>query len=98
MLFAVVFTDKPGQGALRQAHLQAHIDWIDAHKHAVLVAGSLRKEPGDVPRGGLWLVEAESKDAVQALMQSDPFFTCGLRQQIEVLHYSKALPDHRALV
>ena len=30
MLFAVLFIDKPGQGALRAAHLAAHIAWVDA--------------------------------------------------------------------
>ena len=57
----------------------------------VLVAGSLRAEPGDVPKGGLWVVEAPTKAAVLELMQSDPFYICGLRQGAEVLHWSKAL-------
>lgn len=48
-------------------------------------------EPQAVPRGGLWVVEAPSKEAVLALVQSDPFYTCGLRQDVEVLHWSKAL-------
>ena len=30
MLFAVLFTDKPGQGALGAAQLAAHIAWLDA--------------------------------------------------------------------
>lgn len=98
MLFAVLFTDKPGHGALRAEHLQAHIAWVDQHKDVVLVAGSLREEPHDVPRGGLWVVEAESRAAVFELMKTDPFHTCGLRQSVEVLYWSKALPDHRALV
>ena len=97
-LFAVLFTDRPDHGELRAEHLQAPIDWVDAHQDQVLVAGSLRHEQGDVPKGGLWIVEAESKDAVYALMQSDPFTTCGLRQGVEVLHWSKALPQHKALV
>lgn len=93
MLFAVLFTDKPGQGALRAEHLQAHIDWVAAHRVNVLVAGSLRETPEATPRGGLWIVEADSKEGVHTLMQSDPFFTCGLRQSVEVLHWSKALED-----
>lgn len=98
MLFAVFFTDKAGHGQLRAEYLQAHVDWIDQHKLTVLVAGSLREEPQDVPRGGLWVVEAESKADVFEMMKSDPFYTCGLRQSIEVLHWSKALPNHKALV
>jgi uncharacterized protein len=93
MLFAVLFTDKPGQGALRAQNLQAHIDWVAEHRASVLVAGSLRTEPGAVPKGGLWIVEAASKAAVLDLMKSDPFYTCGLRQGVEVLHWSKALQD-----
>lgn len=97
MLFAVIFTDRPGQGALRSDHLQAHIDWVVANQSQVRVAGSLRDEPGQVPKGGLWIVEAESKEAVHRLMQTDPFWTCGLRERVEVLHWSKAL-DQRVLV
>lgn len=97
MLFAVLFTDKPGHGALRAQHLEAHVQWVAQHQHTVLVAGSLREEPGAVPRGGLWIVEAASRDAVHALMQTDPFWTCGLRQGVEVLHWRKAL-EQRVLV
>lgn len=50
-----------------------------------------------MPKGGLWIVEAESKDSVHQLMQTDPFWTCGLRQRVEVLHWSKAL-DQQVLV
>ena len=32
MLFAVLFTDKPGHGALRTQHLQAHVDWVAQRK------------------------------------------------------------------
>ena len=97
MLLAVIFTDKPGCGGLRQQHLQAHIDWVARHKDIVRVAGSLRVEPGTLPKGGLWIVEAESKAAILELMQTDPFWTCGLRQHVEVLHWNKAL-DEQVLV
>ena len=93
MLFAVLFTDVPGQAALRAKNLEAHIRWVAEHRDTVLVAGSLRNEPDEVPKGGLWIVEAPSKSAVLDLMQSDPFYTCGLRKNVEVLHWSKALED-----
>ena len=97
MLFAVIFTDRPQQGALRAEHLQAHIDWVAAHQDTVRVAGSLREAPDQVPKGGLWIVEAASAQAVHDLMQTDPFWTCGLRERVEVLHWSKAL-DRQVLV
>lgn len=91
MLFAVIFTDKPGHGPLRAQHLQSHIAWVAEHQATVLVAGSLRVNPEETPKGGLWIVEAPSKATVLELMKSDPFYTCGLRQNVEVLHWSKAL-------
>ena len=97
MLFAVLFTDRPDQAALRATYLQAHIDWVAAHQEQVRVAGSLREPLGQVPKGGLWIVEAESKDLVHQLMHTDPFWTCGLRESVEVLHWSKAL-DQQVLV
>ena len=91
MLFAVIFTDKPGQGALRADHLQAHIEWVAMHQDTILVAGSLRTEPDAVPKGALWVVEAPTREFVLNLLKSDPFYQCGLREDIQVLHWSKAL-------
>jgi len=97
MLFAVIFTDKPGHASLRAENLQAHVTWVAKHQDSVLVAGSLRDHPESVPKGGLWVVEAGSKEAVFEIMKSDPFYTCGLRQDVEVLHWRKAL-DRKVLV
>ncbi|WP_395055678.1 YciI family protein [Polaromonas sp.] len=91
MLFAVIFTDRSGQGTLRAEHLTAHIEWVAAHQDVVLVAGSLRSEPEAIPRGGLWVVDAASKQEVLDLMKSDPFYTCGLRDRVDVFYWSKAL-------
>lgn len=98
MLFAIIFTDKPGCGDLRAAHLQAHIDWLEAHRELVPVGGSLRTEPGAVPQGGLWIATAESKAQLEALIQSDPFFIAGLRQHYEILHWSKANDARKVLI
>ncbi|MDO9192155.1 MAG: YciI family protein [Undibacterium sp.] len=93
MLFAVRFTDKTGLGAVRQQHMSAHIAWLDERQATIKVAGSLRQTPDDLPLGALWIVEAESTAAVEALYQTDPFWTHGLRQSVEILHWSKAFPD-----
>jgi uncharacterized protein len=60
MLFAVIFTDKAGCAEIRAAKLEAHIDWLERHKDVVPIGGSLRNEPGDIPKGGLWIAVAES--------------------------------------
>lgn len=93
MLFAVRFTDKPDRLAVRKQYLQAHIDWLYEVKDMVLVGGSLRHQPQDSPVGGLWVVEATSKEDIERLIESDPFWIHGLRERYEILHWSKAHPE-----
>ena len=98
MLFAVIFTDKPGHSEIRTANLQAHIEWLEQNKDIVPIGGSLRDLPGEVPKGGLWIAEAASKAQIEDLIKSDPFFTAGLRQSYEILHWSKANAERKVLV
>jgi uncharacterized protein len=97
MLFAIIFTDKPGCGDLRAANLQAHIDWLEVNKAIVPIGGSLRRDLGEVPIGGLWIAQAASKAELEALIRTDPFYIAGLRQSHDVLHWSKA-NEHRTVV
>lgn len=98
MLFAVIFTDKPDQGEVRAANLPAHIEWLERHQDLIPVGGSLRHEPCDLPKGGLWIAQAESKSQLEALIKTDPFFIAGLRQSCEILHWSKASANRRVLI
>ncbi|MCZ8112563.1 MAG: YciI family protein [Betaproteobacteria bacterium] len=98
MLFAIIFTDKLGHGAVRAANLQAHIEWLEQNKELIPVGGSLRHEPGETPIGGLWIAEADSKDQLEELIRTDPFFIAGLRESYEILHWSKANAQRKALV
>jgi uncharacterized protein YciI len=60
MFFVVIFTDDVELSELRIAHLQAHIDWLEQHQAIVPIGGSLRRELGEVPKGGLRIANAPS--------------------------------------
>ncbi|MDI9332823.1 MAG: YciI family protein [Cytophagales bacterium] len=98
MLFAIIFTDKLGYEEVRARHLQAHINWLEQNKELVPVGGSLRHEIGETPIGGLWIAEAESKEQLENLIRSDPFFIAGLRESYEIFHWSKANAQRKVLV
>ncbi len=98
MYFVVRFKDKPESLDIRQRFLADHLQWLDQHQSAVLVAGSLRAGPEAAPEGALWVVEAESRAAVEELFQTDPFWAQGLRQSYEILLWSKAFPERRVPV
>jgi hypothetical protein len=98
MLFVARFTDKPDIAERRAELLDAHFDWLAANDDKVLIAGSLRTDVGGASLGGLWIIEADSKAAAEAVYQTDPFFANGLRAKVEVFHYVKAHPDKTATI
>lgn len=98
MLFAVRFTNKPGTAELYQNFMPAHLQWLEENRSTVLVAGALRTEPGATSLGALWIIEAPSRAAAQDVFKTDPFWVQGLRESVEVLHWSKALPDRPAVL
>jgi uncharacterized protein YciI len=98
MLFVVRFKDAPNTLELRERLLPAHLEWLDERQSDVLVAGSLRAEPGAPPLGACWIVEAAGTAEVQSIIASDPFWKGGLRAGVEILHWSKAFPDRRSSV
>ena len=98
MLFAVIFNDKSNCGDIRSQNLQAHIEWLEKNKAVIPIGGSLRRELGETPKGGLWIAEAESKAELDALLKTDPFFTAGLRDSYEILHWSKANAERKVLI
>jgi len=73
--------------------MEAHLEWIEANRSWVLLAGSLREAPGIAPVGGLWVVDAASKEDVLEKIESDPFWTAGLRSGVDVFFWGMALPD-----
>jgi uncharacterized protein YciI len=92
MLFVARFTDKPGIAERRTELLEEHFAWL-ASNDRVLIAGSLRSDVGGDSVGGLWIIEANSKEDAEAVYQTDPFFANGLRAKVEVYHYVKANPE-----
>ncbi|MCA0177860.1 MAG: YciI family protein [Proteobacteria bacterium] len=92
-LFAVRFEDRPGCGELRRTLLAAHLAWAATHAEVLRVAGSLRTEPSATPVGGLWVVRAPNRAAVEALIAIDPFTVGGLRARWDIWYWSKALPQ-----
>ena len=98
MLFIVRFTDDPSRLSVRQTFMSDHLAWLKENGSSVLVAGSLRTEVTANPIGACWVVEAESKDEVEKLLRTDPFWIHGLRERCEVLHWMKAFPERKVPV
>lgn len=98
MLFFVRFTDHTDRLAVRQAHLEAHMQWLEAHEDAIRIGGPLREDPATNPVGAMWLVEAADRSAVEGLLATDPFWIHGLRASVEILEWRRAVPKGPATI
>jgi uncharacterized protein len=98
MLFIVQFEDKPGMAELRQKLIADHFAFLDSRKDKVLVAGSVREIPSDLPLGGLWIVEAENETEVRNIFKGDPFWMSGMRASVRINRWVKAFPDRKTPV
>ncbi len=90
MRFVALLEDRPDTGALRDANAEAHEAFLRQHKGTIVMAGALREQADACPIGGLWLFEAESREAVEAIIAEDPFYKAGMRARIRVLDWSTA--------
>ncbi len=98
MLFAVLFEDNPYLVYdVRRKHMPTHLAFLDGHAATISAAGPLLSLEGN-PEGGLWLVDADSTEQVQALVQEDPFWPTGLRRSVRILAWRQVFADGQKLV
>jgi hypothetical protein len=95
MLYIVLFEDEPSRAAMRQRHMPEHLAFLERNAASIRAAGPLRDAATDAPAGGLWLVEADSRAAVAALTEADPFWPTGLRRSVRILEWTQVFADGR---
>lgn len=93
MKFAILFTDNPDHAEARERLMPDHLAFLEHHADRVEAAGPL-SEFGE-PAGGLWIVEAEDAAAARALVEADPFWPTGLREQVRILAWRQVFAAGR---
>lgn len=89
MMFIVQFEDNPERADMRTKHMGDHVAFLERNSARIHAAGPLKDPASGAPRGGLWLVEAESLAGVTALVEADPFWPTGLRKSVRVLEWTQ---------
>jgi uncharacterized protein YciI len=82
---------------VRRQHMSAHLSFLEKNAARIRAAGPLRASSGE-PAGGLWVVEADSSDEVDALVKDDPFWPTGLRRSVQILTGSQVFANGRRLI
>ena len=97
-LFVLSCTDRAGtlekRLATRPAHL-ARLQQLDAEGR-LIVAGAMPKDPSN-PQAGFYgstmIVDFDSREALDAWLQDEPFLKEGVYSHIDVKPFNKAFPQ-----
>lgn len=83
-VFLVLCYDGEGSAEIRERELDDHLEYVEKHTDAYLVAGPLR-DPGAAPLiGSFFLVAAASADEARAIVSSDPYVKSGMYREVIV--------------
>lgn len=98
MMYAVLFEDDETYADRRPGYLPDHLAFLADHARQITAAGPLADTSGGEPAGGLWLVEADTAAAVEALVREDPFWPTGLRKSYRILQWTRVFAAGKKLV
>ncbi|MBT9246222.1 YciI family protein (plasmid) [Gemmobacter fulvus] len=82
--FVVYTRDAPGLAALRDATRPAHIAFMQSLGSAAIIGGPLLGPDGAEKLGGMYVLEADSLAAAEAIAARDPFVLAGLFATVHV--------------
>lgn len=93
MPWMIVSEDAPNGAALRsdRALMDAHWAYEQSIKDKILCAGSLRSDDGKTPIGSLLVLDVETREEALALVNADPATKAGLRANMTVRRWNKAI-------
>lgn len=82
--FLVLTYDKPGTAPLRDQHLDAHLQHIEKNLARYVVCGPMHKDGSPELLGSFFVVLAANEADARALLDGDPYLTCGMYERIDV--------------
>ena len=90
-VFLVEGRDGPGTAHLRLDHLEGHLTHVERNWERYVVAGPVRSAPDADITGSVLMVIAEDEADARALCEADPYFTCGLFEDVTVRAFTPAV-------
>ena len=89
--FLVICRDGPGSAGPRGEFLKGHLDHVEEHWERYVTAGPIREPGAEQLVGSVFLVLADSLEDAKALMEGDPYVTCGMYETIEYKEFTNSV-------
>lgn len=98
MKYAVLFEDNDELAHMRPKFMADHLQFLGDNSDRINSAGPMKDASSGEPAGGLWIVDAENAEDVQALVETDPFWPTGLRKSIRILQWTQVYADGQKMI
>lgn len=87
--------DGPDKYSLREQLTHAHRAYMENYRQKILIGGPLLDESGLKRIGSAFIIEADSKDEVEALLKKEPYYEAGVFESVIIRLYRNAMfkPD-----
>jgi uncharacterized protein YciI len=92
MLYVLICEDKPDSEPLRLANRADHLEWVGGKTAMIRLAGPMLSDDGEQMRGSLFIIEAESDEAVRHFNAEDPYTRAGLWGNVTIRPFRQVLP------
>ena len=92
MLYVLFCEDKPDSEALRLANRANHLEYVGTKTAMIKLAGPMLSDDSQHMVGSLFLVEADSIEAVQDLNAQDPYTLAGLFGNVAIHPFKQVVP------
>ncbi|MEM7639071.1 MAG: YciI family protein [Pseudomonadota bacterium] len=92
--YLVICRDGSGSAEPRATHLKGHLDHVEKYWTRYVTAGPIREPGGEALVGSIFLVLADDLDSAKALMEGDPYITCGMYETITYHEFSDSIGQY----
>jgi uncharacterized protein YciI len=89
MLWAISRVAAPSLAALREKHLQPHIDYLKNRKKILVLSGATTSDDGKTFVGSLLIVNVDSRAEAQTFVDGDPFTKAGMFRDVRITRMRK---------
>ena len=93
MHYVIHALDRPGALPVRLAHYDAHKAYLGTAPFTMVISGPLMSDDRQAMIGSLFLVDADSREQVEAFNAGDPFAIAGLWQRVEIHAFNKRVDN-----
>lgn len=92
--YLVICRDGSNSAAPRATNLKGHLDHVEKHWKRYVTAGPIREPGGEALVGSVFLVLAKDLEDAKALMEGDPYITCGMYETITYHEFSNSIGQY----